>query len=61
MKLCAGGGIPKITLGITGILEISGRDHGIEEAYWGPSLVTSSALSAWKLAVHLASVFFNEK
>ena len=60
MKLCAGGGIPKITLGITGLHEISGRDYGIEEPYWGPSLVTSSALSAWKLAVHLVS-FFNEK
>ena len=36
------------------------RDYGIEEPYWGPSLVTSSALSAWKLAVHLVS-FFNEK
>ena len=48
------------TLGITGLHEISGRDYGIEEPYWGPSLVTSSALSAWKLAVHLVS-FFNEK
>ena len=42
------------------------RDYGIEEPYWGPSLtlgtlsVTSSALSAWKLAVHLVSSF-NEK
>ena len=36
------------------------RDYGIEEPYWGPSLETSSALSAWKLAVHLVS-FFNEK
>ena len=35
--------------------EISGRDNGIEEPYWGPSLVTSSAVSAWKLAVHLVS------
>ena len=48
------------TLGITGLHEISGRDYGIEEPYWGPSLVTSSALSAWKLAVHLVR-FFNEK
>ena len=53
-------GYQKITLGITGLHEISGRDYGIEEPYWGPSLVTSSALSAWKLAVHLVS-FFNEK
>ena len=55
LKVCAGGGIPKITLGITGLHENSGRDDGIEEHYWGPSLVTSSALSAWKLAVHLVS------
>ena len=54
-KLCAGCGIPKITLGITGLHEISGQDYGIEEPYWGPSLVTSIALSAWKLVVHLVS------
>ena len=28
--------MPKITLGITGFLEIFGRDYGIEEPYWGP-------------------------
>ena len=33
----AEGGMPKITLGITGLLEILGRDYGIEEPYWGPS------------------------
>ena len=43
------------TLGITGLHEISGRDYGIEEPFWGPSRVTGSALSAWKLAVHLVS------
>ena len=53
LKVCAGGGIPKITLGITELPENSGRDYGIEEPYWGPSLVTSSALSTWKLAAHL--------
>ena len=26
----------KITLGITGLLEISGRDYEIEKPYWGP-------------------------
>ena len=26
----------KITLGITGLQEISGRDYGIKEPYWGP-------------------------
>ena len=48
------------TLGITGLHEISGRDYGIEEPYCGTSHATSSALSAWKLAVHLVSSF-NEK
>ena len=33
----AGGGMPKITIGITGFLEISGRDCGIEERYGGLS------------------------
>ena len=37
LKVCAGGGMPKIALGITGLLEILGRDYGIEEPYWGPS------------------------
>ena len=26
-----------MTLGITGLHEILGRDYGIEEPYWGPS------------------------
>ena len=37
LKVCAGGGMPKIALGITGLLEILDRDYGIEEPYWGPS------------------------
>ena len=37
LKVYARGGMPKITLGITGLHEILGRDYGIEEAYWGPS------------------------
>ena len=37
LKVCAGGGMPKIDLGITGLLENLGRDYGIEEPYWGPS------------------------
>ena len=37
LKLCAGGGMLKVTLGITGLPEILGRDHGIEKPYWGPS------------------------
>ena len=32
-----GGEMPKITIGITGLLEILGRDYGIEERYRGPS------------------------
>ena len=31
--------MPKITLGITGLHEILGRDYGIEEPYWGASLL----------------------
>ena len=38
LKIYARGGMPKITLGITGLHEILGRDYGIEEPYWGPSL-----------------------
>ena len=29
--------MPKITLRITGLHEILGRDHGIEEPYWEPA------------------------
>ena len=29
--------MPKITLGVTGLPEISGRDYGIEKPYWGPA------------------------
>ena len=28
--------MPKLTLGITGVPEILGRDYRIEERYWGP-------------------------
>ena len=37
LKVCSGGGMPKITLGVTGSPEISGRDYGIEKPYWGPA------------------------
>ena len=37
LKVCAGGWMPKITLGITGLHEILGQDYGSEECYWGPS------------------------
>ena len=29
--------MPKITLGITGLPEILGRDYGSEKPYWGPA------------------------
>ena len=29
--------MPKITLWITGLHEVLGRDYGIEKLYWGPS------------------------
>ena len=43
LKVCAGGGMPKIILRITGLLEILGRDYGIKKLYWGPSY-----LIVWK-------------
>ena len=36
LKVCAGGRIPKIALGITGLHESLGWDYGIEESYWDP-------------------------
>ena len=38
LKVCAGSGMPKVTLGITGLPENLGRDYGIEKPYWGPSV-----------------------
>ena len=35
LKVCAEGGMPKITLGITELHEILGRDYGIEEPFKG--------------------------
>ena len=32
--------MPEITLGITGLHELLGRDYRIEEPYWGPSIGT---------------------
>ena len=51
LKVCAGGGMPKVTLGITGLPEILGRDYGIEKPYWVPStsyLVNSSSYASPK-------------
>ena len=39
LKVCAGGGMPKATLGITGLPEIWGRDYGIEKPGWEPSIM----------------------
>ena len=52
LKVCAGGGIPKITLGIEGSNEIAGRDYGIEETYWGPS---SEGVCSRELPLYLKS------
>ena len=38
LKVCAGGGVPEITHGITGLPEILGRGDGIEKPYWGPAM-----------------------
>ena len=35
-KVCARVRMPQITLGITGLHEILGKDYGIEEPHWGP-------------------------
>ena len=34
LKVCTGGGMPKITRGITGLPEILGRDYGVEGRNW---------------------------
>ena len=34
--------MPKITLGITGLLEILGRDYGVEKPYWGRSILADN-------------------
>ena len=33
LKVCAGGGMPKVTLGITGLPEILGRGYGIDSNF----------------------------
>ena len=48
MKVCAVGGMPKMTFGIPGLHEIWGRDYGIEEPYGGPSM--ESGGSTWYLS-----------
>ena len=40
--------MPKITLGITGRHKILGRDYGIEEPYWGPSLKVKAPKAKFK-------------
>ena len=37
LKVFAEGGMPKITLGITGLLGCLVRDYGIEKPYWESS------------------------
>ena len=48
LKVCPGGGIPKITLEITGLHETLGRGYGIEEPYWGPSLKAKAPKAEFK-------------
>ena len=40
MKVWARVRMFKITLGITGLQEILGRDYGIKEPYWAPSSIS---------------------
>ena len=44
LKVCAGGGMPNITIGITGLLEFLGRDAGLKNPIWDP-------LNYWATAV----------
>ena len=39
LKVCTGSGVPKITLRITGLPEILGRDYRIEKPYWAPAII----------------------
>ena len=38
LKVCTGGVMPKITLGITGLHAIMGQDYKIKEPHWGTSV-----------------------
>ena len=38
LKVCTRVRMSEITLGITGLHEILGRDYGIQEPYWDPKL-----------------------
>ena len=42
--------MPKITIGITGLYEILGRDYGIKEPYWGTS-VYHAMMNYWQANV----------
>ena len=42
LKVCAGGGTPKITLGITELHEILSRDYGIENPIGDPHYIVES-------------------
>ena len=39
LKVYLGGGMPNITLGITGLHEVLGRDYGTDEPYREPSYI----------------------
>ena len=40
--------MPKTTIGITGLHEISGRDYGIEEPHRRPSVKVNGIFILWK-------------
>ena len=52
LKARAGGGIPKIILRITGLLEILCQDYGIEKPYWGSSV--------WRAKFIFLKIFHDE-
>ena len=56
LKVCAGGGMPKITLRIKGLLEILGQDYGIEKPYWRPSLIVSKLSPSWSVESNINSI-----
>ena len=63
LKVRLGGGMPNVTLGITGFHEILRRDYGIGEPYWGPTLVScrrrTDSCRPWDL--HLTFTWKNRK
>ena len=59
LKVRAGGGMPKITLGVIGLRGISGWDYRIEEPYWDPpcSGPTTDSTKYRKLVSNFLSIW----